>query len=180
MCLCGNEYNYSQLCKEIRPYRIFLQLINDQSVSEDGPAVFGHFGLLFGPDRRGDVSLKSHKFTARRADVAYESTWFSKERMTGYGEVLKALSAMASITSYSPGQKDQNNRDETSKQKGEQILVWGFNHHKYTIYVIYNRESNLDQHLISLNEKFAVLNESREIPPTLKGISVVMVNPWVM
>lgn len=29
----------------------------------------------------------------------YESTWFSKDRMTGNGDVLKALSAMASITS---------------------------------------------------------------------------------
>lgn len=29
----------------------------------------------------------------------YVSTWFSNERMTGYWEVLKALSAMASITS---------------------------------------------------------------------------------
>lgn len=29
----------------------------------------------------------------------HESTWFSNDRMTGYGEVLKALSAMASIAS---------------------------------------------------------------------------------
>lgn len=34
------------------------------------------------------------------AKVSYESTWFSKERMMGYLEVLKALSAIASITSY--------------------------------------------------------------------------------
>ena len=33
--------------------------------------------------------------------TTYESTWFSKDRMTGYGEVLKALSAIASITSCS-------------------------------------------------------------------------------
>lgn len=32
--------------------------------------------------------------------LTYESTWFSKERMTGKGEVLKAHPAMASITSY--------------------------------------------------------------------------------
>lgn len=30
---------------------------------------------------------------------SYESTWFSKDSMTGKGEVLKAHSAMASITS---------------------------------------------------------------------------------
>lgn len=30
----------------------------------------------------------------------YESTWFSKDRIRGYGEVLNALSAIASITSY--------------------------------------------------------------------------------
>lgn len=33
----------------------------------------------------------------------HESTWFSKERITGYGDVLKALSAMASITSCQAG-----------------------------------------------------------------------------
>lgn len=32
-------------------------------------------------------------------DVSYESTWFSKESTTGYLDVLKALSAIASITS---------------------------------------------------------------------------------
>lgn len=36
---------------------------------------------------------------------SYESTWFSKERMTGYCEVLKALSAIASITSCHVPQK---------------------------------------------------------------------------
>lgn len=61
--------------------------------------------------------------------------------MTGYGEVLKALSAMASITSYSPGQKDQSSLDETSKQTAQKILVGGFNHRYYTIYVISNHES---------------------------------------
>lgn len=158
-------------------YRIFLQWINDQSVSEDGPAVFSHFGLLFGPDRRGDASLENHQFTASPADGTYESTWFSKDRMTGYGEVLKALSAMASITSYSPGQKDQSNLDETSKLMVQKILVGGFNHRNYTIYVISNDENNLNQYLWSLNEE---LHESRGVTPTLKGISVVMVNPWVM
>lgn len=107
-------------------YRIFLERINDQSVSEDGPAVFSHFGLLFGPERRGDASLENHQFTASPADGTYESTWFSKDRMTGYGEVLKALSAMASITSYSPGQKDQSNLDETSKQNGPKNTCRGF------------------------------------------------------
>lgn len=34
------------------------------------------------------------------------STWFSNERMTGYWEVLKALSAMASITSCSTARED--------------------------------------------------------------------------
>lgn len=29
----------------------------------------------------------------------YESTWFSKDRITGYGEVLNAHSEIASITS---------------------------------------------------------------------------------
>lgn len=109
---CVRTSSYSQLCSEIRSYRVFVQRINDQSVSEDGPAVFCHFGLLFGPDvggGGGDVSQKSHEFTASQADGTYESTWFSKDRMTGYGEVLKALSAMASMTSCSPGQKDQNN-----------------------------------------------------------------------
>ncbi len=31
--------------------------------------------------------------------LTYESTWFSKDRMMGKGEVLKAHSAIASITS---------------------------------------------------------------------------------
>lgn len=34
------------------------------------------------------------------AQETYESTWFSNDRMTGKGEVLKAHSAMASITSW--------------------------------------------------------------------------------
>lgn len=78
--------------------------------------------------------------------------------MTGYGEVLKALSAMASITSYSPGQKDQSNLDETSKQMVQKILVGGFNRRNYTIYVIFNNESKLNQYLWSLNEELVVLN----------------------
>lgn len=41
-------------------------------------------------------------------DVTYESTWFSKDRMRGYGEVLKALSAIASITSCSPGKNKKS------------------------------------------------------------------------
>lgn len=32
--------------------------------------------------------------------MTYESTWFSNDRMMGKGEVLKAHSAIASITSY--------------------------------------------------------------------------------
>lgn len=108
---CVRTSTYSQLCIEIRSYRIFLQRINDQSVSEDGPAVFRHFGLLFGPDGGGEGTChrKTMNSQLSQADGTYESTWFSKDRMTGYGEVLKALSAMASITSCSPGQKDQNN-----------------------------------------------------------------------
>ena len=38
--------------------------------------------------------------------VTYESTWFSKDRMTGKGEVLKAHSAMASITSWFMNRED--------------------------------------------------------------------------
>lgn len=37
--------------------------------------------------------------TLIQTNVTYESTWFSKDRMRGYGEVLNALSAIASITS---------------------------------------------------------------------------------
>lgn len=40
--------------------------------------------------------------------VTYESTWFSKDRIRGYGEVLKALSAIASITSCSPAKNKKN------------------------------------------------------------------------
>lgn len=36
---------------------------------------------------------------------SHESTWFSKDSMTGNGEVLKAHSAMASITSCKMMQK---------------------------------------------------------------------------
>lgn len=52
--------------------------------------------------------------THRRA--TYESTWFSKDRMTGYGEVLKALSAMASITSCSQDKNDKNSKLDTIPQ----------------------------------------------------------------
>lgn len=96
VCLCGTSY------------RVFLQRVNEQSVSEDGPAIFGHFGLLLGPGGGGDTSLESPTSPTAPAQATYESTWFSKERMTGYGDVLKALSAMASITSCSPEQKDQS------------------------------------------------------------------------
>lgn len=54
------------------------------------------------------------------AQATYESTWFSKERMTGYGEVLKALSAMASITSC---------RTHTSKHFGLNIKANGADKH---------------------------------------------------
>lgn len=46
------------------------------------------------------------KLCRTQSDLTYESTWFSKDRMRGYGEVLKALSAIASITSYNPKEKD--------------------------------------------------------------------------
>ena len=38
-----------------QPHRVFLQRVNEQSVSKDGSAVLGHFGLLLGPDSRGDA-----------------------------------------------------------------------------------------------------------------------------
>lgn len=38
---------------------------------------------------------------------SHESTWFSKDSMTGNGEVLKAHSAMASITSCKMMQKKE-------------------------------------------------------------------------
>ena len=38
---------------------------------------------------------------------SYESTWFSNERMMGYCEVLKALSAIASITSCRTSERDR-------------------------------------------------------------------------
>lgn len=44
-------------------------------------------------------NTQSLRQTYSETDTTYESTWFSKDRMTGYGEVLKALSAIASITS---------------------------------------------------------------------------------
>lgn len=47
----------------------------------------------------------------RQRKVTHESTWFSKDRMRGYGEVLKALSAIASITSCSPGKIQKNSAD---------------------------------------------------------------------
>lgn len=46
-------------------------------------------------------------------DVTYESTWFSKDRMTGYGEVLNALSAIASITSCGPRKNGSIERSVT-------------------------------------------------------------------
>lgn len=110
---------YIEIHMEIKSYWIFLQRINNQSVSEDGPAVFGHFSLLLGSERGGDMLLQSHKFTVALVDKTHESTWFSKERVTGYGEVLKALSAMASITSYNPGKRDQSNLVQISKQKAK-------------------------------------------------------------
>lgn len=111
-------------------YWIFLQWIDEQSVAKDGPAVFGHFGLLLGPDGKVTrVRLRfiltchngasTHSYThthtnialcfklcRTQSDLTYESTWFSKDRMRGYGEVLKALSAIASITSYSPKEQE--------------------------------------------------------------------------
>lgn len=35
-------------------YWIFLQWVDEQSVSEDGPAVLCHLGLLLGPDGTGN------------------------------------------------------------------------------------------------------------------------------
>ena len=49
------------------------------------------------------LAVLDHIYT----DVTYESTWFSKDRMTGYGDVLKALSAIASITSCSPRKNEK-------------------------------------------------------------------------
>ena len=36
-------------------YRIFLQWIDEQGVSKDGPAVLCHLGLLLSPDRARDT-----------------------------------------------------------------------------------------------------------------------------
>lgn len=69
-CVCGTSY------------RVFLQRVNEQSVSEDGPAVFGHFGLLLGPggggghvtgepykpDRAGPGHLRIHVVFKRKDD----------------------------------------------------------------------------------------------------------------
>lgn len=99
-------------------YWIFLQWINEQSITKDGPAVLGHFGLLLGSvDQQKhacEMFSKGKKLPAAgqaahtERDGTYESTWFSKDRMRGYGEVLKALSAIASITSCSPGKNKKS------------------------------------------------------------------------
>lgn len=47
---------------------------------------------------------------------AHESTWFSKERMTGKGEVLKAHSAMASTTSWKISNIAQHHLQEASSK----------------------------------------------------------------
>lgn len=114
-------------CPSRTSYRVFLQRINDQCVSEDGPAVFGHLGLLFGPGGQGgDTSPKSPKSPTPPMEETYESTWFSKERMTGYGDVLKALSAMASITSCSPGEKRSKHSGINIKANGAKKYFVGF------------------------------------------------------
>lgn len=59
-------------------------------------------------------------------EETYESTWFSKERMTGYGDVLKALSAMASITSCGPGEKRSKHSGINIKANGAKKYCMGF------------------------------------------------------
>lgn len=80
------------------------------------------------------------KLQRKRRNKTYESTWFSKDKMTGNGEVLKALSAIASITSCG--------RTE--------VACW------YQVIMNYT------------------CNPICSFFCTLKGISVVMVNPWVI
>lgn len=48
----------------------------------------------------------------------YESTWFSKDRMTGNGDVLKAHSAMASITSW----KTRTDWNQFSLSTGDTLI----------------------------------------------------------
>lgn len=52
---------------------------------------------------------------------SHESTWFSKDSMTGNGEVLKAHSAMASITSCKMMQKKRKISVSRAKVITEQL-----------------------------------------------------------
>lgn len=86
--------------------------------------------------------------------ATYESTWFSKDRMTGYGEALKALSAIASSTSC---------RERVTRLKSGVV------------------KHNLSKMKRDLNELQSDTSDRANVAtPTLKGISVVMVKPWVM
>lgn len=60
----------------------------------------------------GKIQRREPEVIHREADVTHESTWFSKDRMRGYGEVLKALSAIASITSCRPAKKKRSFGDK--------------------------------------------------------------------
>lgn len=51
-------------------------------------------------------------------DTTYDSTWFSNDRMTGYGEVLNALSAIASRTSCRPGGQRESSNINKASQNG--------------------------------------------------------------
>lgn len=63
------------------------------------------------------INRHMHLQVNDRGDT-HESTWFSKERMTGKWEVLKAHSAMASITSWKTSNITQHHLQEsTSKAK---------------------------------------------------------------
>ena len=52
VCRCNDAQ--SDLTAD-QSHRVFLQRVNEQRVSKDGSAVFGHFGLLLGSDGRGDA-----------------------------------------------------------------------------------------------------------------------------
>lgn len=60
--------------------------------------------------------------------MTYESTWFSKDKMMGKGDVLKAHSAIASITSWKTGagkkKKRVDNKTRDPQRDFYVMLLW--------------------------------------------------------
>lgn len=126
-------------------HRVFFQGVNQQGLPKYRLTIFSHFGLLlqteaytWGEGYSSQDNRHIYWQVINRED-AHESTWFSNDRMTGKDEVLKAHSAMASITSWKiwnmTGHQGESSRNLQAKrsltEKKKMQLLMDFHWHLF-------------------------------------------------